>query len=335
MHHHLTVEAEQAGLEVDEFLAISFPLLPKRFLRAKVRAGDVLVDGASAPPGRRLRRDQVVSLDIDEDAMARAELDPDEPAPRPIEVLWSDEHVLALAKPAGLPVEPERWDAGLPNLVDGLARWAESEFRAGRAERFRPRLVHRLDKGTSGVVLFARTLEGERELRQAFDEGRIAKRYLALVEGEFPAADGEVVAIDRPLGPDPKKSGRVVVRDDGKPALSEVQVERRYRGFTLLACRPLTGRTHQLRVHLADQGFPLAVDSAYGRRNELFLSQVKRGYRPKPGRPEGALIRRLTLHAAAITFPRVASAELVTVEAPLPRDFERVLKQLAKVRPPR
>jgi 23S rRNA-/tRNA-specific pseudouridylate synthase len=153
------------------------------------------------------------------------------------------------------------------------------------------------------------------------------------VEGEHPLADGEEEEIDLALGPDEKRSGRMVVDPDGKPARTRIAVLQRFRGFTWLACRPLSGRTHQIRVHLAARGFPLAVDPLYGRRDELLLSNVKAGYRAKPGRPERPLIERLTLHAAAIELPSPRdAARTIRVEAPLPKDLSQLLKQLAKVR---
>ncbi len=360
MHHHLCVERDRAGLELDEFLALSFPRVAKRFLRRKVRSGEVLVDGGPARPGQRVRTDQVISLDFDEDEL------PERPDPSrevvPVQVLFEDGHVLAVDKPADLAVEPDRWDTTRPNLVDSLLCLADE--RAALAEGFRPRLLHRLDRGTSGVVLFARTLEGERALRAAFDERRVTKRYTALVEGELRLEAGEELRIEHAIGPDPRKSGRMVAYPaaapdadaadaeppvvpakrnkarkqalDAKAALTIVRTVENYRGYTLLDCEPRTGRTHQLRVHLAEEGFPLAVDPLYGRRDALYLSELKAGYRPKRGLPEPPLIRRLTLHAAAITFPRDypgGGGSELTIEAPRGRDFDRVLKQLAKVRP--
>ena len=117
----------------------------------------------------------------------------------------------------------------------------------------------------------------------------------------------------------------------GKHAETWIRVEQPFRGFTLLRCRPRTGRTHQIRVHLAQLGFPLAVDPLYGRRTALTLSEIKAGYRPKPGRTEAPLIQRLTLHAHRLAFP-TSRGQFVAVEAPLPRDLARVLKQLEKVR---
>ena len=323
MNRHLCVEDADAGTELDEFLCQVFPSLSKRFLRGEVRAGRVLVDGGRVQPSYRLRRDEVVSLDLDEDeARAATRTAP----PFELALLHEDGRLLVVDKPPALAVEPDRWDAARPSLVGALGELGE---RLGQHLR----IVHRLDRDTSGAVLVARTLEAERELRVAFDGGAVRKRYLALVEGEHPLADGGDERIDRPIGPDKKRGGTMRVREDGKPASTRIRVERRYRGFTLLECEPLTGRTHQLRVHLAHAGFPLAVDGLYGRRDALLLSELKPGYRAKPGRPERPLIARLTLHAWRLAFPGPDGP--LEVEAPLPPDFQKTLKQLAKVRPHR
>jgi len=332
VNDHLVVAGDLAGIELDEYLARAFPLLGKRFLRRQVREGRVLVDGGSCVPSQRLRTDQVVSVDFDEDALDEL---PEPTAPEvALSVLHEDEHVLVVDKPADLMVEPDRWDPLRPNLIGALHALAGNLDEDGG--RFRPRIVHRLDKDTSGAVLVAKTIEAERELARAFEEGRITKHYLALVEGEHPLADGEHEVIDRPLAPDGKRGGTMVVRADGKPSRTRLSVEQRFRGFTLLRCEPLTGRTHQLRVHLAWAGFPLVVDPTYGRRSSLALSEIKPGYRHKPGRAELPLIDRLTLHAVRVEFDSLAEpGRRVVVEAPVPRDLQRTLKQLAKVRPPR
>jgi 23S rRNA pseudouridine1911/1915/1917 synthase len=327
--YHLVVTAEQSGIELDELLCRAYPLYSKRYLRRQVRDGCVLVDGQRAFPSQRVRRDEVISVDIDEE---EAELAPE---PKPLEgltVLYEDEHAIVVDKPADLAVEPDRWDASRPSLIGALHALAGNL--PDEPGRFRPRLVHRLDKDTSGAVLVAKTIESERLLGNAFEQGLVRKTYLALVEGEHPLADGECETIDLALASDRRRGGIVVVSSTGKPATTEVWVEQRFRGFTLLRCEPRTGRTHQLRVHLAARGFPLAVDPLYGRRKALALSEIKLDYRPKPGRAESPLIDRLTLHAARLEFPTLggASGGTAVVESPLPRDFQRVLKQLAKVR---
>ncbi len=351
--YHLPIPPERSGMELDEFLCLSFPLLTKGFLRRQVRDGKVLLDGERAVPSQRLRRDQVVIIDFEEDEVTGIAGSPGSPrAPKiAIPVLYEDEHLLAVDKPAGLAAEPERWARGNACLSGALLELAfersnvEPPDLLGPLEpmeglEFRPRLLHRLDKDTTGVVLVAKTIEAERELRRAFDEGEVHKPYLALVEGAYPLQNGSSEIIDLPIGADERKSGRMRVdKLEGKPSQTRVSVEQRFKGFTLLRCEPLTGRTHQIRVHLREIGFPLVVDPMYGRRRALSLSEFKRDYRRKAGAIESPLIERLTLHAFAIEFPRVQGApqverERLRVESPVPRDLARVLKQLGKFRAP-
>ncbi len=337
MSEYLVVPLESAGLELDEYLCLVYPGLTKGFVRREVREGRVLVDACAANPSQRLRHQQVLTVDFDEDGMPAFE-----PVAPSIEVpiLHEDDDVMVMNKPAGLAVEPERWHRHLASLSGALMKIAldrepdeETREPGEVALSFRPRLVHRIDKDTSGCVVVAKHLEAERALRAAWDGGGVRKSYLALVEGEHPLADGESEMIDLPLDSDARKSGRMrVQKRGGKPSRTRISVAERYRGYTLLACEPLTGRTHQIRVHLAASGFPLAVDPYYGRRDALLLSEIKSDYRAKRGRAERPLIDRLTLHAREIAFPSAGGGDEIRVEAPLPKDFERTLKQLSKVR---
>ncbi len=368
MASYITVPPERAGLALDEYLCLVFPLLTKGFLRRKIRDGKVLVDGMPASTSLRLRRDQVLIVEIEEDE----EL-PEKPvAPRiRIPVLYEDECVLAVDKPSDLAAEPERWAKSNASLAGALLELAldRSEVEETAPSQpvqpleFRPRLLHRLDKDTSGVVLVAKTLPAERALRAAFELGAIRKHYLALVEGEYPLGEGESGIIDLPIGPDERKSGRMQIDErQGKPSQTRVRIEKAFHGYTLLACEPLTGRTHQIRVHLRAKGFPLVIDPFYGRRRSLSLSEFKLDYRRKPGAVETPLMERLTLHARRLDFPDVrtlapelvsrgeelpegesirytledfARAQRIVVESPIPADLARVLKQMDKVRPKR
>jgi RluA family pseudouridine synthase len=325
-------------MELDEFLCLSFPLLSKGFLRRQVRDGKILIDGQRTVPSQRLRLSQVILIDFDED-----EATPEPPVAPAYEVpvLYEDEHVLAVDKPADLAAEPERWARGNASLSGAVLSLAleraeidvEGPLQPMHGLEFRPRLLHRLDKDTTGVVLVAKTIEAERTLRPAFEDGSIKKSYLALVEGEYPLKDGESEVIDLPIGPDEKKSGRMRIDSvAGKPSRTRVSVEQRFGGYTLMRCEPLTGRTHQIRVHMREVGFPLVVDPVYGRHKSLSLSEFKTDYKKKRGHVETPLINRLTLHAQRITFPRVGTGEPVTVESPIPPDLGRVLKQMTKVR---
>jgi RluA family pseudouridine synthase len=336
---HIPIPPERAGLELDEFLCLVFPALSKGLVRRAVRDGKVTIDGAATTPGHKLREHEVLLVDLPEEDELPLPAAPEVE----VDVLWEDEHVLAVDKPAGLAVEPERWARENPTLSGALLELASSrasaETRPGGGDdaglAFRPRLVHRLDKDTTGVVLVAKTLAAERELRAAFEDGRVQKTYLALVEGELRIPDGETMRIDQPIGPDERRSGRMRVDPHGgKPSQTRVAVEERFAGYTLLRCEPLTGRTHQIRVHLREIGFPLAVDPYYGRRDHLSLSDFKRDYRKKPGHVEAPLIERLTLHARRIEFPRIGGEGRVAVESPIPKDLARTLKQLAKFRAP-
>lgn len=332
MSQHFTVPPDDLGVELDEFLCRLFPLVRKRELRKLVREGVVTVNGGPASPSVRLRADDVVSCDFEEEELEQP-AEPAAPSEPPV-LLFEDEHMFVIDKPADLLVEPDRWEEHRPSLLGGL-----HELSARRVERgepgFRPRLAHRLDKDTSGVIAVAKTIDAERVLGEAFEHGGVRKTYLALVEGEHPLAPEESATIDLPIAPDGRRNGQMCVRRDGKSSQTVLRVRERFRGSTLLECEPLTGRTHQIRVHLASQGFPLLVDPLYGRRKALLLSEIKSGYRRKPGKSEPPLIARLTLHAHSLELPRVgASGEApLRVEAPLPADFERALKQLAKWRP--
>ncbi len=353
------VPIEHAGLELDEFLGLFYPQFSKGFLRQQVRERRVLLDGNGVMPSQRLRQDQVVLVQFDEDAAA----DSGPVAPElEIPVLWEDSDVLVVDKPPRLAVEPERWHKAAATVAGALLALAIERSGKDAAATddatpldFRPRIVHRLDKDTSGALVVAKHLDAERRLRTAFEAGRLAKQYLALVEGEHPLGDGEEDCIHLPLGPDGRRSGRQKVDEqEGKESTTLVRVAQRFRGYTLLACQPLTGRTHQIRVHLAARGFPLSVDPLYGRADALSLSDFKRGYRAKRGRPERALLDRLALHASQIVFPLpaddgaafvpgpqpegtpngpLADGKFAHVSAPLPADFQRTLKQLSKWRP--
>ena len=344
MVYHLPIPPERVGMELDEFLCLSFPLLNKGYLRRQVREGRVLVDGARAMPSQRLRDDQVLVIDFEEDEdLPEAPVAPTTSVP----VLYEDEHVLAVDKPAGLAAEPERWAKANASLAGALLELAldrsesapEDPAMPAKPLGFRPRLLHRLDKDTTGVVLVAKDVESERVLREGFERGTIHKTYLALVEGEYPLDDGATEIVDLPIGPDERKSGRMRVdRTHGKEARTRVAVEQRFYGYTLVRAEPLTGRTHQIRVHLREVGFPLVVDPFYGRRKSFALSDFKRDYRRKPGAIESPLIERLTLHAWRIAFPEPlpaagAAARTITVESPIPKDLARVVKQLGKFRP--
>ena len=240
-------------------------------------------------------------------------------------VLHRDEHLLAIDKPAGIASTRERWDHDTPSVVDRVMEQLERET----GEEFPLRTVHRIDKDTSGVLLLARTGAAGRALGRQFRQREVAKVYLALVAGAPREPEGR---IDARLDRDPRRPGAMrVVRKGGKLSLTRWETVERYLGFALLRVRPETGRTHQIRVHLAHAGMPLAIDPLYGgAREAIRLSELKRDYRPSGRKPESPLIARLTLHAASVAFDHPASGERTRVEAPLPKDLRLVLRDLER-----
>jgi len=232
-------------------------------------------------------------------------------------VIFEDECVLVVHKPAGLLSVPDRFDAGLPHLRSLL------EHRYGPLY-----LVHRLDRDTSGLLLLARNPEVQAHLSRQFEQRRVKKIYWALVEGR-PGEDwGE---IDKPLAPHPGKAGRMIVSSKGKDARSRYRLLEAFSMASLLEVELLTGRTHQIRVHLQAIGHPLLVDPVYGRRAAFRLSELKgRRYRPNRQGEERPLLARQSLHARQVRFQHPQGGQELLLEAELPKDMRAALKQLRK-----
>ncbi len=235
-------------------------------------------------------------------------------------ILYEDETIIAINKPAGLLVIPDRYDLDKPNLLAMLrARDAKTKIY----------VVHRLDQGTSGVVLFTKTGAAHQQLNYQMEMRQIIKEYHAVVRGELDR-DGRIGwAIDK----DPRRRGRMMVSHAGKPSITDYQVIERFSGYTYLKLFPRTGRTHQIRVHLQAMGCPLAVDALYGTAEPIYLSKLKRDYRFKAEDPEKPLIDRLPLHAAAIEFRHPTTGEQISLSAELPKDLRALLHALRKYQP--
>ena len=244
-----------------------------------------------------------------------------------VAILHDDAAVLALDKPAGLLIAPDRWDKHREHLV-GLLQAAIRDRRPWVVERGITQLsnVHRLDASTSGVILFARTREALVEMARQFHERHPAKVYAALVIGDYP--ENEAV-VDWPIAPDPHTPGLAVIDAAGKPARTRFTVLERFKGFTLVKAEPETGRLHQIRVHLRAVGCPLVGDPQYGPGTLVLLSRLKKSYKLKPS-GENPLINRPALHAESITLQHPATREPLTVTAPWPKDLTVAVKYLRR-----
>ncbi len=223
-------------------------------------------------------------------------------------------------KPPGVLSAPGR--GGQPCAIDLLHGRPEL---AGRESL---RIVHRLDQDASGVLLYARTLQAQRHLVRQFADRKVEKVYYALVTGCV-TSDGQIglsLVYDRR-----HQRVRPSAVGEGKPSLTHYRVLQRLAGNTLVECRPLTGRLHQVRAHLAAIGHPLTVDPLYGGGQAVLLSNYKPDYRPPRRHPERPLISRLTLHAARIAFVHPTTGAYLTIESPLPKDFRATIRQLGRL----
>lgn len=247
-----------------------------------------------------------------------------------IPILHVDEDVIVVNKPSGLlSVAGRAHEVSLRELLRAHPRVLETLRPEERDPRFGVNIrgVHRLDRDASGVILFARSLEAQRDLVRQFEQREVEKIYHAIVSG-YVLHDG---VVDRPLMID-ESAGRSRVSDRrGKASVTEFRVLQRLAGNTLVECRPLTGRMHQIRVHMATIGHPLAVDPVYGGGEAIYLSHHKPKYRPSTRHEERPLIGRLTLHAYRLTVMHPRTREKVTFEAPLPKDFRATVNQLGRL----
>ena len=243
-----------------------------------------------------------------------------------IPVLFEDEHLLALDKPAGLLVAPDRHDEARPSLMklllDGLAAgkpWARERNLTYISN------AHRLDYETSGVLLLAKTKAALITLADFFGAEKPLRHYLVLAWGRPLEANFEV---DAKLAPHPVKPGQMGVNPlEGKKSRTEFTVLEQFSDWALLRAAPFTDRPHQIRVHLKHAGYPVVADELYGGK-KLWLSRMKRDFRLKPGREERPLISRATLHAEELSLPHPVTGEPLVIQSEWPKDFRVAVKYL-------
>jgi 23S rRNA pseudouridine1911/1915/1917 synthase len=295
----LKTEPADVGKRLDHFLQDRLHDYSRSRLQSWIKGGSVLVNGASAKTSLVLHGGERIEV-------SPAELPPLNATPEdlPIEILYEDDAVIAVNKPAGVVVH-----SGAGNhsgtLVNRLVHHFASLSTIGG--ELRPGIVHRLDRGTSGVLLVARTDAAHRDLAEQFSSRTIEKTYLALVEKRMNADSGRIT---KPITRDPVRRMRMTAKlGHGREAITEFTVRERFEKFTYLEVRIGTGRTHQIRAHLSSLGHPVAGDKVYGAQ----------------------ALDRIFLHAWKIGFTSPATGERVHVEAPLPADLRQWLDELNRI----
>ena len=230
-------------------------------------------------------------------------------------ILLEDQDLIVINKPPGLLVLPDRYNRTLVHLYGLLKDAMGAIF-----------IVHRIDRETSGIVLFAKTTDMHASLNTAFEQRHVEKIYKAIVIGSPSSESG---CIDLPLVEDRRDTGKMRVNEKkGKEARTDYNVVERFHGYALIDARPQTGRTHQIRVHLSAIGLPILADPLYSRTGWFYLSSIKQNY--KSSGEEKPLIARTALHASSLAFTHPWTGEKIRIEAPLPRDMDAGLRALKK-----
>lgn len=295
----ISLAFERGGERLDKALAAALPTLSRSQIQRLIKEAYVTVEGRVAKPSTRLEPgDRVI-----------VRLPPPQPTALvaealPLDIVYEDADILVVNKPAGMVVHPAHGHASgtLVNAV--LAHCPELEGVGGEQ---RPGIVHRLDKDTSGLIVIAKNDRAHRELQRQFKAREVTKAYLALVEGHVSPQRG---IIEAPIGRDPVHRQRMAVVRNGREAVTRYRVLETFPEYTLVEAEPVTGRTHQIRLHLAFIGHPVVGDRVYGRRRQRLS------------------LNRHFLHAHRLTLALPSTGERRTFIAPLPPELEAVLAEL-------
>ena len=297
LHHQLTIPADCAGLRLDQALARLFPSHSRSRLQGWLKAGRISLDGEQPDAKFKVWGGESLEVDAAPPPEAVAEM----PEDIPLAIVHEDEHILVLDKPVGLVVHPGsgNWSGTLLNALLHHAPQLAAVPRAG--------IVHRLDKDTSGLMVVAKTLEAQTDLVRQLQARTVRRHYLALVHGVV----GGPGVVDAPIGRHPTQRTRMAVVGSGRAAVTRYLVREHFPRATLVECQLETGRTHQIRVHMARLGHPLVGDATYGLR--------------RSGSALFDAFPRQALHAFRLGLLHPASGIEAVWESPPPDDFEALL----------
>lgn len=301
------IPKEMAGMRLDQCLAEVFPDYSRSKLQSWIKAKRVMVDKQYLKAKDKVDGGELIILDAEAEEVIE-----DEAEDIPLEVVHEDESVLIVNKPAGLVVHPAvgHWHGTLVNALLNHLPSLKTLPRAG--------IVHRLDKDTSGLLMVAKTLQAHNSLATQLQERSITREYLALLKGWMTAGG----TIDEPLGRHPADRKRNTVRDDGKHAVTHYRLEQRFKRHTLARVKLETGRTHQIRVHMAHINYPLVGDQVYGGRFQMPANCSDN--------LKGVLMnfKRQALHATKLGLQHPETDEYCEWELPLPEDMVMLIEAL-------
>jgi len=303
----ILVSVQETVCRLDVFLSQKFPSFSRAQIQKQIKLGKVWLNGRNVKAHHLISPGDEIVIELP------APVSPGvEPENIPLEILYEDEHILVINKPTGIITHPA---SGVYSgtLVNALLYHTRNLSQIGG--ELRPGIVHRLDKDTSGVMVVAKTNDAHRNLVAQMQSRMVKKKYLALVRGKVLLEEGEIVA---PVGRHLRNRKKMAVRGGkGRLAITRYRVRERFTGYTLLEVIPETGRTHQIRVHLAFLGYPVVGDRVYG--------GTKEGKSPRIN------LSRQALHAQILGFKHPATGEYVEFQAPLPADLSAAIEILAGI----
>ena len=308
MSERVIVSPEEAGTRTDVFLTAHFDVTRTAAARL-LDEGAALVNGKAAAKNYKLRVSDIVTLEMP--PIQETETLPEN---IPLSIVYEDEDIAVIDKPKGMVVHPAAGNAD-GTLVNALLYHMGDRLSGIGGER-RPGIVHRIDKDTSGLLVIAKNDFAHTVLSEGLKTHSIDREYMAVAIGNFKEDSGTV---NKPIGRNPRDRKKMAVIAGGREAVTHYRVAERFHGYTLLALKLETGRTHQIRVHMASIGHPLLGDTVYGGGGTKFEKQ------------QGDLLVGQTLHAYRLTLTHPRTGEVVTFESPLPAYFETVLEKLRKI----
>ncbi len=308
----LTVEPDFSGTRLDKFLANKIPHISRTRLKDLITSGNVQVDGKVwLQPKSKVKPNQAVEVTLPPPTPLELQ-----PSKMDLHILYEDGDLVAINKPAGMVVHPGAGNQE-NTLVHGLLHHCDNL--SGIGGKIRPGIVHRLDKDTSGVIIVAKNDLAHQALTALFKERKIKKTYVAIISGQFTDAQG---LIELPIGRHPVKRTKMAVDENrGRSAITKFKVKKNLFASQVLEVRLITGRTHQIRVHMAHLGHPLLGDKTYGGPSTIQL----------PGKAQLEIPRQM-LHSAHMELIHPLRDDFVLkLSAPLPHDMRQVMERLAEI----